>query len=194
MKIFIIFFLPFVLCLLVACGSNSEQSETDIAIKVSTSNNDTVIVQQLSDSEKTKSKEEIYAELAVKGLEFGRDVFKNMKTNDSIKMANREKIYAYQIGLAISDKDVVFDLYSKLANTDDIYVLKSRKDYFIIKYDGNGEKELNDSLLGFKKMFGQNVSVVNLMDLYSKNRKLVRGENLTKRTDDTKIQCLVCDK
>lgn len=195
MKIFIIFFLPFVLCLLAACGRDQEQAETDIAIKVNTSNNDTVIVQQINETEKAKTDAELIEEAAIKTLEISRDFFRNMKTNDSIKMANREKMFAYQIGFAINDKDEVFDLFNKLADTKDIYVLKqSRKDYFVIKYEGKGEKELNDSLLHFEKQIGQDAKVINLMTLCSKKEKLMLGEKLTKRKEDAEIACLVCDR
>lgn len=193
MKIF--FRALLLLVILFSIGCDDEPKKTNVSISVETNHNDTIIVEEVTEPEKTKTDAELIEEAAIKTLEISSVFFRKMKTNDSIKMANREKMFAYQIGFAISDKDEVFDLFNKLEDTKDIYVLKqSRKDYFIIKYEGKGEKELKDSLLLFEKQIGQDAKVVNLMTLCSKNEKLMVGEKLTKRKDDTEIPCLVCDR
>lgn len=138
-------------------------------------------------------------ELAVNtAIDIRQLVVKRIQTNDSIRMANREKMYAYQIGMPFSDLDEVFEEFNKFDNTEDFYVLKkSKRDYYLIKYDGKTEGELRDALSDFKNQLPADANgtakIINLMSLCSKREKLVVGEKLTKRKIDTEIPCLICN-
>lgn len=182
--------------ILSSCSDFDEEKQSEVSINIESSNNDTVIVQQVNETSiQPKTQEEIIEDAVIKTIALSIDYFKNMKVNDSIKMASREKMFAYQIGFAINDKDELFEQFKKLDDKENIYVLKqSRNDYFLIKYSGKGEKELLDSLQLFENSINQDVKVINMMELCSKNKKLVRGEKLTKRKEVSEIPCLVCDK
>lgn len=144
---------------------------------------------------KPKTDEELAKELVTIGIDFTKTVIKTMKINDSIKMANREQMYAYRIGFPISSEEQVFELYNQLTDQKDIYVLKeSKKDYHLIKYEGKSKLELESTQEEFKKQIGQDISVINIMSLCSKNKKLMRGDNLAKRKEEVEIPCLICDK
>lgn len=147
-----------------------------------------------------KSSEEIIKEAVEASIETTKDVIKNLKKNDSIRFANREDVYAYRLGLPIRDEDEVFELYKTLYEIENIYVVKqSRKDYYLVYYNGNSEKQLNDSLEVFKATLPDQIRneivVLNLMELCTKSKqKLMRGEKLTKRREEAEIPCLICDK
>jgi|JI10StandDraft_1071094.scaffolds.fasta_scaffold10559_9 hypothetical protein len=144
---------------------------------------------------KPKTDAEIAKEIVTAGIDLTKTVIKTMKINDSIKTANREQMYGYRIGFPISSEEQVFEVYNKLTDRKDIYVLKeSKKDYHLIKYEGKSKQELENAKEEFEKLIGQDASVINIMSLCSKNKKLMRGDNLAKRKEDVEIPCLICDK
>jgi hypothetical protein len=146
----------------------------------------------------TSSNEKIAKEVINATVDLTKTVIKTLKVNDSIRVANREQMYAYQIGLPIKDKDDVFEEYGKLENTESVYVLKkARKEYYLIKYEGKTKDELSAGLDDYRKSIPSDLSggakVINVMSLCSKREKLMVGESLTKRKENEEIPCLICD-
>jgi len=144
-----------------------------------------------------KSNEELIAEVAIAGIDIGKTVIKNMKVNDSIRLANREQMFAYKIGLPISNEDALFEAYKSLGNMESVFVLeKSRKEFYLIKYEGKTEEELSGSLDEFKALIPPGISgsvtIINLMSLCSKRDKLMVGEAIKKRKEDIELPCLIC--
>jgi|GEM_PF-5886092 len=168
--------------------------------------NDSVVVEpapvnentESSTESTTSSNEKITKEVINATVDLTKTVIKTLKVNDSIRVANREQMYAFQIGLPIRHKDNVFEEYGKLENTESIYVLeKSRKEYYIIKYEGKSQEELIDALEEYRKTIPSDLSggvkVINIMSLCSKRDKLMVGENLRKRKENEEIPCLICN-
>lgn len=149
---------------------------------------------------KEKSDEEIIKETVQALVTISENVIKNKKEKDSIRIANREQLYAYRIGLPINDIDEVFEAYKTLGETDNIYVLKqTKRDYYLVYYDGSGKQQLEDSLESFKTklpdIYNNDISVINIIDLCAKSKeKLMVGEKLTKRKEEVQIPCLTCEK
>lgn len=149
---------------------------------------------------KEKSDEEVIKETVQALVTIGENVIKNKKEKDSIRIANREQLYAYRIGLPINDIDEVFEAYKALNETDNIYVLKqSKRDYYLVYYDGSGKQQLEDSLESFKTKlpdtYSNHISVINIIDLCIRSKeKLMVGEKLTKRKEEVQIPCLTCEK
>jgi hypothetical protein len=128
------------------------------------------------------------------------DAIETKKLKDSIRVANKEKMYAYQIGLQITDKDELFESFNKLseAGVSNLYVLKKGKnDFILVKYEAKPENELKDSLDAFKlrisSIHNEKVDVINLMSECDKKEIIKKGEKLTKRKEDSEIPCLICD-
>lgn len=144
-----------------------------------------------------KTDAEMIAEAIPVAIDLTKTVIKNIKINDSIKMANREQMFAYQIGLPIRHIDEVFEAYKKLDNTESVYVMeKSRKEYYLIKYEGKSENELDNGLGTFNSELPIEIAgkakVINLMNLCSRREKLTVGENIEKRKEDVELPCLIC--
>ncbi len=168
--------------------------------------NDSVLVEstpvkentESSTGETTSSNEKIAKEVISATVDLTKTVIKTLKVNDSIRIANREQMYAYQIGLPIKDKDEVFEEYAKLDNTEAVYVLKkSRKEFYLLKYEGKTKEELNQGLEDYKNSISPDLSgsakVINVMSLCSKREKLMVGDPLTKRKEKEEIPCLICN-
>jgi hypothetical protein len=191
---------------LVSCGDNTDETSSGVVIiKGKDSAITQVIINSKSNSGSSSNHEtdKLNAELAKEAIgaavDLGKFVFSTIKINDSIKMANREKMFAYQIGLPMSDKSQVFEEYKKIHDSTGLFVMKvSRRDYYIVKYDGRSKEELEDNLDNFNALLSIDISgnakVINLMSLCSKREKLMRGENLTKRKETIELPCLICDK
>jgi len=131
-------------------------------------------------------------------LEVGKVFIKNLKTNDSIKMSKREKMYAYQIGLPIRHERDLFEEYKKLYDVESVFILKkSRKDHYIVKYEGKSKEELEAGLENFKNDLPPEivggVKIINMGIFCSKREKLMVGEKITKRKEETELPCLICD-
>lgn len=151
-----------------------------------------------TESTPSSSNEKIAKEVINATVDLTKTVIKTLKVNDSIRVANREQMYAYQIGLPIRHEDEVFEEYAKLENTESVYVLKkSRKEFYLLKYEGKAKEELNEGLEDYKKSIPSDLSgsakVINVMSLCSKREKLMVGESLTKRKQKEEIPCLICN-
>jgi hypothetical protein len=128
------------------------------------------------------------------------DAIESKRVKDSIRLANKEKMFAYQIGFEITDKDELFKTYNKLteAGVSNLYALKQGKeDFILVKYEAKSETELRDSLNSFKQtiagVHSEKIEVINLMSKCDKKEIVKKGENISKRKEDYEIPCLICD-
>lgn len=157
-------------------------------------------ISEESPAAEAKTDEALIKEAITTAVDLGKNLLKQHKINDSVREANREQMYAYRIGFPMKDDDQVFELYSELDLTDNVYALKqSRKEYYLFYYNGNSRQQLEDSLEDFKKLLPENlrsnVAIVNMMQLCTNSRqKLMKAENLKQGKENAEIPCLVCDK
>lgn len=183
-----------VLILFVIGCDDSVENKSDIS-----ATNNVTEVNVVQDSDTTKAAK-LIAETTEALITLGENIIKNHKVKDSIRSAEREKLYGYRIGLPISDKDEVFEAYNKLNATENIYALKqTRQDYFLVYYNGFSKEQLEDSLetyrLKLPSEFKNTLKVINIMDLCSNSKQnLMVDEKLSKRKSETEIPCLICDK
>lgn len=181
-------------CMMLSCEQTPPKTDDSVVVEPSPVNGNT----ESSTESTTSSNEKIAKEVISATVDLTKTVVKTLKVNDSIRMANREQMYAYQIGLPIKDKDEVFEEYAKLDNTEAVYVLKkSRKEFYLLKYEGKTREELNEGLEEYKNSMPSELSgsakVINVMSLCSKREKLMVGEPLTKRKEKEEIPCLICN-
>lgn len=188
----LIIFISISACMFSSCGRNSPKDDNNVVI----SDNTNEIQAEETKPENKSEINEIVKEVVPVVVDLTKTVIKNIKINDSIKMANREQMFAYQLGLPIRHEEELFEAYHKLSNTESIYVLELRKEYYLIKYEGKSKSELETELDNVKEELSANVTgaikVKNLMDLCSKREKLIVGDNITRRKEEIELPCLIC--
>lgn len=182
--------------LITYCSCSHDQTKEDNSTLVNETrktitekNNETPIEKKVSENQ---------ADLIKTVVSVSGQVIKQIKKNDSIKAAHRDKLFAYQVGFPIKDIDEVFETFGLIDNSESFYVLKkSRKEYYIIYLTDKSLKEMNDSIDSFKSKLPAEISTIvktiNLTSLCSKREKLMRGEDLTKRKQDQELPCLICN-
>lgn len=180
--------------MMISCEQTSPKTNDSVVVETTSAQEST----ESTSESTTSSNEKIVKEVISATVDLTKTVIKTLKVNDSIRVANREQMYAYQIGLPIKHEDEVFEEYAKLENTESVYVLKkSRKEFYLLKYEGKPKEELNDGLEEYKKSIPSDLSggakVINVMSLCSKREKLMVGESLSKRKENEEIPCLICN-
>lgn len=123
------------------------------------------------------------------------DLIEIKRIKDSIRQANKNKMFAYQIGLKMGEREA-YSAYKTLKdeNISSIYVFKvGRKEYYIVQFEANGEEELKEMFGAFKTQLGENgtegLKVINLND-FCNNRETIT--KLVKSEDGIEIKCLTC--
>lgn len=180
--------------IIISCDQTPPKTNDSVVVEPSVVNQDT----ESSTESTTSSNEKIAKEVLDATVDLTKTVIKTLKVNDSIRVANREQMYAYQIGLPIRHEDEVFEEYAKLENTEAVCVLKrSRKEFYLLKYEGKTKEELSEGLEAYKKSISSDLSggarVINVMSLCPKREKLMKGRNLSKRKEQEEIPCLICN-
>jgi hypothetical protein len=138
-------------------------------------------------------------------VELGKDVIKvgtqfyyTQKKKDSIRMANREQFWVYQIGTPKKNPDELWESLKALTDIQNLYVFKeSRKSYYIVKDDGYTKDVLNDSLVRFKSRIdstGNRLKIIDLMTFCSKRKKIKEGDKIKEKKGGLEVRCYVCDK
>jgi hypothetical protein len=186
-----------------ACEDNAPKDNNSVLVSEENNNNEPA--PEVKDSSegnlpKVEMTEDAQTAIAIidKVVGLGKGAIKKMKIKDSISMANREKMYAYQIGLPVRHEDDIIDEYNKLTNAEDVYVFKKgRREYLMIKFEGKTEKELNDSLESYKNQLPVEIvgsaKIINLMSICSRKETLVIGEKIKKNKKSNEVPCLICD-
>lgn len=150
------------------------------------------------DTKKTEA--ETYIEAITAAANVASTALENKRVKDSTKLAGKEKMFAYQIGLPMKKTDQVFDLYKKLqeAKIRNIYVVKNPDDdYVMVQYEDKEQEDLYTNLHSFKdslaEITSEKIAVINLNEFCSKKDLIKKEGTLRKRKEDVEIPCLVCD-
>jgi len=180
--------------LLNACVNEPPKQDTSVIVEDS----GIAAPAETTESEQKDEDIETVKEAVSLTIDLGKTFIKNLKVNDSIKMAHREKMFAYQVGLPIRHERDVFEEYKKLYDVESVYILKiSRKDHYIIKYEGKSEEDLQKGLEDFKSQLPSEISggvkIINLAKLCSKRENLKIGEKISRRKENIELPCLICD-
>lgn len=203
-----ILFLIFVVSLCFYACNNNESSLTNNNNDSSTPATSEPVVAEPNDNQTTtedngyssnsqhKTDEELIFEGANILLNTTKDLIEQQRIKDSINRANREKMYAFQIGLKYREKDAL-KAYQELAdaNVSSLYVFKAaRKEYYIVCFEAKGEEELKRDYGNFITSLGDNgtegVKIVNLMEFCSKKETVSRYDVDEKENE---IKCLTCN-
>ncbi len=148
-------------------------------------------------NEAAKTKEEVYAETGLAVGEIVLDKIKEKWKRDSIELSNRGKVLVYQIGVPKSDKDELWNSYSKIRNIPGIYAFREGDNYYLIKVANYSEQGMQDSLAITSDALAQigmneNISVLNIMSFCKRKETITHGKKVKiKHQDD--IPCYVCN-
>jgi len=127
------------------------------------------------------------------------DIAANKRRKDSLKAANAQHTWVYQIGESFEKSDLASDEWNKLKGISNLYIFKkSRREYFLIKDDGYPKELLDDSLGDFKKkLIGieTRVGIIDLGTMCSGKKKPAVSDPVTYKVDGNKmkIDCRECD-
>lgn len=187
------------LCL-VACENEIPKEDVSTLLD-SLSKNDSVVVSveepPLKDTT-VKTEIETMVDESKKILETIQELAEAKRKNDSIKLAKREKKFAYQLGLPLKSEKLVREAYESLTNTEGVRVLKkSRREYLLILYEGKDEITIDEELEQCKEEYGSEVigeiKKIDLMLECGKNKEPFRSDPIKHRKSKIEIECLICD-
>lgn len=178
--------------LLQGCSDSVPKSDQSTVVK--SNRNDS----EKETSERTKTESEVIIDAGTTLLETGAQLLKTKRLNDSIRLAKREKMFAYQLGVPLKSEKLVIEAYGKLSNVDGVCALrKSRNEYLLIKYEDKSEKQLDEDLESYKsehagEIMGE-VRKVDLVKECGKRKKPILSGRISKRKGNVQIDCLTCD-
>lgn len=150
-----------------------------------------------------KTKPEIYADIAEKGVEDIIDWSKQMKQFREEKIRklteSKEEVWVYQIG-SLHDKRSLLKEYDRLSLLPDVQILKiSKREYLIFSFGGmNSQEALSDSILVIDQQLDSiadidnRVKVINLSLECPAKKKIVR-QTLNLDKEHKEVDCYVCD-
>ncbi len=202
-KYYVLLVLVGTVCLWTSCTENTNTvnagnlpQENNPPIPEDNSNPGTTQTPSEPVSTPPKTDAEIALEAGVFATNVALELIEQQKIKNSNREANREKMYAYQIGMQMKEKDA-FKAYNDLVDSKvpSIYVFKAgRKEYYIVKFEAKGEEELKTSYGDFKSQLGANgtegLKVINLMDFCTK-RETVAKDDVSE--GGIVIECLTCN-
>lgn len=177
-------------CIMLYLACNESGNKTDS----STTNNTTI------NGDTTKSNNKI-AEIVDAAGGLIKDVVETKKYNDSIRNANKENMWVYQIGSKMNDADVASKMYEQLKEIKNIFIFKkSKKEFYLIKDDAYSSKEqLTDSIGSVKKNLlqysAERVTIVDLAQECSSKKLPTASSPIKYKVDGDKkdAPCRVCD-
>jgi hypothetical protein len=148
----------------------------------------------------TKSDLEVKVETVEKGIALTEDLIRQAKENkrlkDSTFIANRDQRWVYQIGDWTNDDDKIIQMHQQLLVTENIKVVKQRKNYLFIKEDNLSKEDLHAELSHLQNdLEGISVKIIDLNNLLTrrKNNFIERIETFGRRKRKIEVQCLVVD-
>lgn len=178
--------------LLQSCSDSVPKSDQSTVVKTNRKED------QKEPNEKTKSQTQVIIDAGTTILEPGADLLNKKRKNDSIRLAKREKMFAYQLGVPLKSEKLVIEAYAKLSDVEGVCVLKkSRNEYLLIKYEDKSEKLLDEDLENYKsehtgEIMGE-VRKVDLVKECGKRKKPILSGKISKRKGNIQIDCLTCD-
>lgn len=176
--------------ILIGCDSTTTTNNT-------VNNTMDTVVQQASIPVE-KSKDEIEVQVAEDIVELGQNILANKRYKDSMRIANKEEMWAYQIGVPFSDIDALSEELEKLNSIEGVAVFEDKGDYLIVK-TGDSEEQLLDSLGSFKSQVKKTdpqttkVMVINLSLKCNKKSNIKEGKARKLKRKFSEIHCYECD-
>lgn len=149
-----------------------------------------------------KSDVEVVAEAApeiIKGISTGiKTIQANKQKKDSIREANREKMWVYQVGLPMRSEKELWKAYKALKNIPNLFVFEESRKSFILIKDGkyHSEEEARNGLESFQRevdQLGVRIKVIDLLSFCSKRETLIQNDNMTARKEEVEIPCFACN-
>ncbi len=180
---------------------NSTINNTNITIvNDSISESDINNNQQINEGEERTEVDEII-DVANAGVNLIKEGISIKNKKDSIRIANKERLWVYQIGNAINDEDIAALAYDKLKEVPNIYIFKlKRHEYYLIKDDGYySNEQLLDSMGSVKKRMSTLTSdrliPIDLSAQCSSKKKPTVTNPIKYKRDKEKreVECRVCD-
>lgn len=149
-------------------------------------------------SESNRHPEADYVEAGKEVYDIASEAIADKKYRDSTYLANREKLWAFQIG-TIKKEDAAWDLYGKVKHIEGICFFKvSRREYLVIKYNGSfKEEDMEQTLNSFAESIdslGEKVQKIDLMSYCSKKEKVVEQKKIRNRKLDYEVRLYECEK
>ncbi len=193
-------YLTLIYSCLVACGNDIPKENIDTLLD-SLSKKDSVIpsIKEPPILDTTvKTEIEAMVDDSKKILETIQELAEIKRKNDSIKLAKREKKFAYQLGLPLKSEKLVREAYENLTNTEGVRVLKkSRHEYLLILYEGKEETIIDEELAQYQEEYASEVigeiKKIDLMLECGKNKEPFRSDPIKHRRSKIEIECLTCD-
>ena len=144
-----------------------------------------------------KSKEEIYVEAGMAVAEEVQKAIEQKKRNDSVRIANKQPNWVYQIGRPKISVQELWEAYEPLQGLSNLYVFKeSKKSYIIIKDDGHSKQQLEESLEAFKsevEKFETRIEIVNLTTFCKAKEDIKQGKKIKIRKERIMLSSIECD-
>jgi len=156
----------------------------------------TTIVQE----EQLKSDAEVAFEARKEVVKIAKEISNTSKKNSTVKIANIENQFVYQIG-GIMEKDAVLDLYVKLKSfttidLSKIFLFKLSENKYSIFIDDGGIP--NDTLINWKtqiRKFEKFGFTIDFMKSCKLRERIIEVEELLIfKKEKVKIRCFTCDK
>lgn len=138
-----------------------------------------------------KTDAEVIAENIARAAEL---VLKEKHKKDSVRDANREQKWAFQIGESLKNEKTLIAEFKKYKHIRNICVFKCKGDYLIIKKDDQPRELLNDSLGNVKSQVGPSVKIIDLLAECPKRKTISQDSPIRDKKEDIEIKCFVCDK
>lgn len=144
-----------------------------------------------------KTTDEVYVEAGLKVGGIVLDKLKEKRKRDSTELANRGKILVYQIGMPKTDKDELWNSYSKIKNLPNVYAFKDDDTYYLIKIENYTEQDMQDSLVSItntlsQKGMNERVDILNILGKCKRKETIVHGKKVKiKHHED--IPCYTCN-
>lgn len=144
-----------------------------------------------------KSDAVVYVEAGLEITKEGLELLEKKQKRDSIRLAQRKKVWVYQVGFPMGE-DEVWETFEKLSSVSNLYAFKeSKRDYrLIIDNRYNSEEEAKNALEEVRSKIGAIESRIEIIDLWSfcsKREELKTTSPLSKRKKGFKIPCYICN-
>jgi len=147
--------------------------------------------------EAQKTETEVIVDAADKGVQLVDKLISQQKKKDSLKRANKETHWVYQIGVPKNSKKELWETYKLLQHIPNVTVFKeSRRSYYIIKDDGVEKDSLINQESAFKVTIDKienRIKIINLATFCKVRKEIKEGKRLKIRKPKVKLPCLICD-
>lgn len=193
----IVFYALAVFFLFLRCSDPVEKEDTSILVSHSPGSLDAGGEGVSPEAQKADVETVMEAGQAI--ISAGQQLIGAKRKRDSIQLAGREKMFAYQLGLPAGSEKLVAEAYVKLSDREGVCVFKKPgNEFLLIKYEAKNEEELQAGLEEYRSERGHEVTgsikIIDLMRECGKNRKPVLNKKIRSRHNKVSINCLTCSK